>query len=74
MEGPSRSLGDKGVWYSKERNHHKKLFHIPDSTGGHPSPAGARLLRREETTNGEAFQAARLEALAAGRAQTSMLP
>lgn len=68
------SLNGKGISYAKETNHHKKIFRIPDSTGGQPSPAGARLLRREETTNGEAFHAARLEALAAGRAQTSMLP
>jgi hypothetical protein len=73
-DSPSRSLSEKGIAYSKDKSQHKKIFHVTDSTGGRASPAGARLAGREETTTGEAYRMARLEALAAGRAHTSMLP
>lgn len=70
-ESPSRGVADKGAWYPKEKHHNRKLFHIPDSTGGRPSPAGARMPGRQDTTVGDSY---RLDALSVGRANTSMLP
>lgn len=72
-ESPSRSLGDKGASFAKEISH-KKFFPQTSSTGPKPSPVGAHMLRREQTTNGEYYSPSRLDALSQGRAYTSMLP
>jgi hypothetical protein len=72
-DSPSRGQSiERGVAYPAQKSH-KKIYHIPDSTGGHASPVGAKIPSREEgTTSQSAFY--RYDALSQGRAHTSMLP
>lgn len=80
--GPSSLIGathqssvEKGAAYPTQKPH-KKIYRVPDSTGGHPSPYGARMPNREEGTTSQAafYNPRRADALAVGRAHTSMLP
>jgi hypothetical protein len=80
--GPSSLIGashqssvEKGAAYPTQKPH-KKIYYVPDSTGGHASPYGAKMPSREEGTTSQAayYHPQRVEALSYGRAHTSMLP
>lgn len=68
------TLEQKGAFYPKEPSH-KRSYHVPGSVGGCVSPDGAKLASRSDTTHAASFDSPqRREALAVGRAHTSMLP